>query len=81
MTIDRRTCSAAVKAHAHRWSSFLVKNRPQVMSGAPFFTSVPSGRVGVSRPSTFRSNEHFREAVADRELHDVLELEARLGRK
>lgn len=29
----------------------------------------------------FRSNDHFREALAERESQDVAELEAKLGRK
>jgi hypothetical protein len=37
--------------------------------------------VGNSKDAIFRSNEHFREAVADREAMDVAELESRLGRK
>jgi hypothetical protein len=37
--------------------------------------------VGNSKDAIFRSNEHFRGAVADREALDVAELEARLGRK
>lgn len=44
-------------------------------------SSVPSGRVGSARDDVFRSNEHFREALADREAADVGELEAKLGRK
>ena len=54
---------------------------PTMLGGSPFFTSVPSGRVGNSRDAVFRSNEHFREAVAEREALDVAELEARLGRR
>ncbi|KAL4857467.1 Dynamin-like protein ARC5 [Chlorella vulgaris] len=54
---------------------------PTMLGGSPFFTSVPSGRVGNSKDAIFRSNEHFREAVADREALDVAELESRLGRK
>jgi len=42
---------------------------------------VPSGRVGNSKDAIFRSNEHFREAVAEREAMDVAELEARLQRR
>ena len=42
---------------------------------------MPSGRVGNTKDAIFRSNEHFREAVADRESADVAELEARLGRR
>ena len=36
-------------------------------SALPCRSSVPSGRVGNSKDAIFRSNEHFREAVADRE--------------
>jgi hypothetical protein len=54
---------------------------PSMLGGSPFFTSVPSGRVGASRDAIFRSNEHFREAVAEREALDVAELEARMGRR
>ena len=42
---------------------------------------MPSGRVGNSKDAIFRSNEHFREAVAEREAMDVAELEARLQRR
>lgn len=31
------------------------------LGGGPFFTSVPSGRVGNSRESLYRSNDHYRE--------------------
>lgn len=34
-----------------------------ILSGSPFFTSVPSGRVGASRDCVYRSNEHFREVI------------------
>ena len=40
---------------------------------------MPSGRVGGSRDSLFRSNEHYREAVVQREQADIAELERRLG--
>jgi hypothetical protein len=39
----------------------------QMLGGAPFFTSVPSGRVGPAKEAVFRSNDHFRDAVAERE--------------
>lgn len=32
-----------------------------VLGDSPFFTSVPSGRVGTSKDSVFRSNIHFQE--------------------
>lgn len=43
--------------------------------------SVPSGRVGNAKDAIFRSNEHFREALRDREDRDVTELEHRLDRR
>ena len=43
--------------------------------------SVPSGRVGSAKDAVFRSNEHFREAVSERERADVQELEHRLDRQ
>jgi hypothetical protein len=52
-----------------------------ILGGSAFFTSVPSGRVGISRDAVFRSNDHFREAVASREANDVHQLEKKLGRK
>lgn len=54
---------------------------PSVLGGGPFFTSVPSGRVGSGRGAAFRSNEHFREALAVQEQHDVTELERRMDRR
>ena len=51
---------------------------PSMLGGGPFFTSVPSGRVGLSRDSMFRSNDNFREAVVQREQADIVELERRL---
>lgn len=42
-----------------------------MLGGSPFFTSVPSGRVGNSPDAIFRSNEHFRQATAEREALDV----------
>lgn len=54
---------------------------PGMLGGCPFFTSVPSGRVGNAKDAVFRSNEHFRAAVAEREAADVAELERRLDRR
>ena len=34
-----------------------------ILGGSPFFTSVPSGRVGSSKDSVFRSNTDFQEVV------------------
>ena len=54
---------------------------PTVLGGGPFFSSVPSGRVGLSRDSLYRSNDHYREAVLKREQEDIIELERRLDRR
>ncbi|KAL0045566.1 hypothetical protein WJX82_010232 [Trebouxia sp. C0006] len=53
---------------------------PGMLGGCPFFTSVPSGRVGNAKDAIFRSNDHFRQAVAEREECDVAELQHRLDR-
>ncbi len=42
---------------------------------------MPSGRVGNAKDAIFRSNEHFRGAVGEREAADVAELEHRLDRR
>ena len=54
---------------------------PSILGAAPFFTSVPAGRVGNARDAIYRSNDHYREAVAQQELQDVHELQMRLGRQ
>eukprot|EP00250_Pteridium_aquilinum_P033868 c6523_g1_i1 orf=228-3032(+) len=51
-----------------------------ILGDTPFFTSVPSGRIGAGRDSVYRSNDQFREAVAMREAQDVTELEEKLDR-
>ncbi len=38
------------------------------LGNSPFFTSVPSGRVGKDQDSVFPSNEDFRSAVSSREV-------------
>ena len=53
---------------------------PSVLGSGPFFSSVPSGRVGLARDSQYRSNDHYREAVLEREQKDIAELERRLDR-
>jgi hypothetical protein len=52
-----------------------------LLGGGPFFTSVPSGRVGGGRDCLFRSNEQYREAVAQQEKKDTGELERRCDRR
>ncbi|ERM97732.1 dynamin-like protein ARC5 [Amborella trichopoda] len=51
-----------------------------ILGDAPFFTSVPSGRVGSGPEFVYRSNDEFKQAVSLRELQDVASLEEKLGR-
>lgn len=51
-----------------------------ILGETPFFTSVPSGRVGTNRDAVYRSNDQFKEAVSLREAQDVAALEEKLGR-
>jgi len=54
---------------------------PTILGRRPFFTSVPSGRVGAGPGATYRANDDFREAVKRQEEGDLYELQARLGRE
>ncbi|XP_020106778.1 dynamin-like protein ARC5 [Ananas comosus] len=51
-----------------------------LLGDSPFFTSVPSGRVGSGHEAVFRSNEEFKKAISLRELEDIASLEEKLGR-
>lgn len=51
-----------------------------ILGDSPFFTSVPSGRVGSSPDSVYRSNDEFKKAISLREMEDILSLEEKLGR-
>ncbi|GAB2246032.1 hypothetical protein Droror1_Dr00001525 [Drosera rotundifolia] len=51
-----------------------------ILGGSPFFTSVPSGRVGSGHGSVFRSNAEFEQAVSLREVEDIGSLEKKLCR-
>ncbi|CAN6476158.1 unnamed protein product [Victoria cruziana] len=51
-----------------------------ILGGSPFFTSVPSGRVGCGHESVFRSNDEFKQAITLREIQDIASLEEKLGR-
>ncbi|KAI6701679.1 hypothetical protein NL676_016003 [Syzygium grande] len=51
-----------------------------ILGDSPFFTSVPSGRVGPGHESVYRSNDEFKKAVSSRESEDVVSLEEKLGR-
>ncbi|GJP38894.1 hypothetical protein CLOM_g7027 [Closterium sp. NIES-68] len=46
----------------------------------PFFTSVPSGRVGTGSDAVFMTDDDFRDAVARREMSDIAALEDKMGR-
>ncbi|MCD7458836.1 ARP2/3 actin-organizing complex subunit Arc5 [Datura stramonium] len=51
-----------------------------MLGESPFFTSVPSGRVGFGPESVFRSNDEFKQAISSREMEDLVALEEKLGR-
>ncbi|XP_010030071.2 dynamin-like protein ARC5 isoform X1 [Eucalyptus grandis] len=51
-----------------------------LLGDSPFFTSVPSGRVGPGHESVYRSNDEFKKAISLRETEDVVSLEEKLGR-
>ncbi|KAL5568723.1 hypothetical protein UlMin_025298 [Ulmus minor] len=51
-----------------------------ILGDSPFFTSVPSGRVGSGADSVYRSNDEFKQAISLREMEDVTLLEEKLGR-
>ncbi|GLC37302.1 hypothetical protein PLESTF_000486000 [Pleodorina starrii] len=52
-----------------------------MLGDGPFFTSVPSGRVGSAPDCVFPTHDAFRERLAEREVIDTADLEAKLGRK
>lgn len=51
-----------------------------MLGDSPFFTSVPSGRVGSGHESVYRSNDEFKQAISSREMEDRAALEEKLGR-
>ncbi|KAI3445699.1 hypothetical protein Pfo_002364 [Paulownia fortunei] len=51
-----------------------------MLGDSPFFTSVPSGRVGSEHESVYRSNDEFKQAISLREMEDRAALEEKLGR-
>lgn len=51
-----------------------------LLGDSPFFTSVPSGRVGSGHDSVYRTNDEFKQAISLREVEDVKSLEEKLGR-
>ncbi|KAK4777641.1 hypothetical protein SAY87_017828 [Trapa incisa] len=52
-----------------------------ILGESPFFTSVPSGRVGSGHGSVYQSNDEFKKAISLREVEDIASLEEKLGRK
>nr|BAH23792.1 dynamin-related protein 5B-2 [Physcomitrium patens] len=76
--IPQFACRADVELFLRPSSRLLDGN---ILSGSPFFTSVPSGRVGTSRDCIYRSNDHFREAIALQEAKDIAVLEEKLDRQ
>lgn len=51
-----------------------------MLGDTPFFTSVPSGRVGSGHESVYRSDDEFKQAISLREMEDTTSLEEKLGR-
>ncbi|KAL0335154.1 UNVERIFIED_CONTAM: Dynamin-like protein ARC5 [Sesamum radiatum] len=51
-----------------------------MLGDSPFFTSVPSGRVGSGHESVYKSNDEFKQAISLREMEDISALEEKLGR-
>ncbi|CAK7353712.1 unnamed protein product [Dovyalis caffra] len=51
-----------------------------ILGDSPFFTSVPSGRVGSGHDTVYSSNDEFKQAISLREMEDVVSLEEKLGR-
>ncbi|MQL82058.1 hypothetical protein Taro_014534 [Colocasia esculenta] len=51
-----------------------------ILGDSPFFTSVPSGRVGSGRDSVYKTNEEFKKAISLREVEDIASLEEKIGR-
>ncbi|KAK4491226.1 hypothetical protein RD792_001959 [Penstemon davidsonii] len=51
-----------------------------MLGDSPFFTSVPSGRVGSGHESVYKSNDDFKQAISLREMEDITALEEKLGR-
>ncbi|KAJ4966790.1 hypothetical protein NE237_018639 [Protea cynaroides] len=51
-----------------------------LLGDSPFFTSVPSGRVGSGHEFVYGSNDEFKQAISLREMEDVTSLEEKLGR-
>ena len=55
-----------------------LRRRHPALLGGPFFTSVPSGRVGRSREHTYATNDAYREALHRQETTDLSYVESML---
>ena len=73
--------SARLRRRVLHEASRPASRAPPSSGGGPFFTSVPSGRVGGVRDCLFRSNEQYREAVLAQEKRDTSDLERRCDRR
>ncbi|XP_010557576.1 PREDICTED: dynamin-like protein ARC5 isoform X2 [Tarenaya hassleriana] len=75
--IPQFSCSSDVEVFLSPPSSTLDSS---LLGDSPFFTSVPSGRVGYGQDSVYKSNDEFKQAVSRRETEDIASLEQKLGR-
>ncbi|XP_023642053.1 dynamin-like protein ARC5 isoform X2 [Capsella rubella] len=75
--IPQFSCSSDVEVFLSPPASALDSS---LLGDSPFFTSVPSGRVGYGQDSVYTSNDDFKQAVSLREMEDISSLEKKLGR-
>ncbi|XP_048593908.1 dynamin-like protein ARC5 isoform X2 [Brassica napus] len=75
--IPQFSCSSDVEVFLSPPASALDSS---LLGDSPFFTSVPSGRVGYGHDSVYKSNDEFKQAVSLREIEDIASLEKKLGR-
>ncbi|XP_020887588.1 dynamin-like protein ARC5 isoform X2 [Arabidopsis lyrata subsp. lyrata] len=75
--IPQFSCSSDVEVFLSPPASALDSS---LLGDSPFFTSVPSGRVGYGQDSVYKSNDEFKKAVSLREVEDIASLEKKLGR-
>ncbi|KAG1658978.1 hypothetical protein FOA52_008300 [Chlamydomonas sp. UWO 241] len=74
---------ADVEMFLHPAGALGLGDRPSagMLADGPFFTSVPSGRIGSDKDSRFRNNDEFRAAIVEREAADVSEVESKMNRR
>ncbi|XP_010507946.1 PREDICTED: dynamin-like protein ARC5 isoform X2 [Camelina sativa] len=75
--IPQFSCSSDVEVFLSPPASALDSS---LLGDSPFFTSVPSGRVGYGQDSVYSSNDEFKQSVSLREMEDISSLEKKLGR-